>query len=105
MQFSKLLQTKLLVVPKTTGGLTVKNNPTIFSKSELMKTTKLMLLLAITIALSAVLIQNQSVWQIRFLWFTAAVPSAILLFLTMAAGLLIGVIVSILLKRDYNHKI
>ena len=70
-----------------------------------MKTTKLMSLLALMMALSAVLIQNQSDWQFRFLWFTVEMPSAILLFLTMVAGLLLGFIISILLKQDINQKI
>lgn len=65
-----------------------------------MKSVKLVLLLALVIALAVVVLQNQALWQVRFLWLTGEVPGIILLFLTAAAGFIAGITVALLVKRD-----
>lgn len=69
-----------------------------------MKTTKLVLLLVLVVALAAVVIQNHASWQVHFLWLTGEVPGIILLFLTAAAGFIAGVIVTLLVKRRTKSK-
>ena len=64
-----------------------------------MKSIKLVLLLMLVAALTAVVLQNQVSWQVRFLWLTGEVPGIILLFLTAAAGFIAGVAVALLVKR------
>ena len=64
-----------------------------------MKSMKLVLLLVLVFALAAVVLQNQTPWQIRFLWLTGEVPGIILLFLTAAAGFIAGVIATLIVKR------
>jgi len=60
---------------------------------------KLVLLIVLVAALAAVAFQNQSPWQVRFLWLTGEVPGIILLFLTTAAGFVAGITVALLVKR------
>jgi len=61
-----------------------------------MKSIKLVLV----VALAAVVLQNQTPWQVRFLWLNGVVPDGIiLLFLTAAAGFIAGLTVAFLVKR------
>jgi uncharacterized integral membrane protein len=64
-----------------------------------MRSTKLVLLLALAVALTAVVLQNQAPWQVRFLWLSGEIPGVILLFLTAAAGFIAGITVALLVKR------
>ncbi|MBN2011026.1 DUF1049 domain-containing protein [candidate division KSB1 bacterium] len=68
-----------------------------------MKSIKLVLLLALAVALAAVVLQNQAPWQVRFLWLDGEVPGIILLFLTAAAGFIVGITAAVLMKRGKNH--
>ena len=69
-----------------------------------MKSIKLVLLLVLVGALVTVVFQNQTLWQVRFLWLTGKVPGIILLFLTVAAGFIAGISAALLMKRDGNRK-
>jgi len=63
-----------------------------------MKSAKIVLLLALLVALAAVVIQNQEAWRIRFLWMSGEMPGIILLLLTTAAGFVAGIIVALVVK-------
>jgi uncharacterized integral membrane protein len=69
-----------------------------------MKSIKLVLLVVLAGALTAVVLQNQASWQVRFLWLTGEVPGIILLLLTAAAGFIAGITVAILVKRGTKSK-
>ena len=64
-----------------------------------MKLAKLVLLLLLVVALAAAAVQNRSPWQVHFLWLTGEVPGIILLFLTAAAGFIMGITAALLVKR------
>ncbi len=64
-----------------------------------MESSKRLLLILLVAALSALVVQNQMLWQVRFLWLSGEVPGIILLFLTSAAGFIAGIMVSFLVKR------
>ena len=64
-----------------------------------MKSIKPVLLLVLVVALAAVVFQNQTPWQVRFLWLHGEVPGIILLFLTAAAGFIAGLTVVLQVKR------
>jgi uncharacterized integral membrane protein len=49
-------------------------------------------------------LQNQASWQVHFLWLTGEVPGIVLLFLTAAAGFVMGIAVALLVKRGNKHK-
>ena len=68
-------------------------------KGGATKSVKLALLLVLVVALAVVVFQNQESWQVRFLWLTGEVPGIILLFLTAAAGFIMGITVAFLVKR------
>jgi len=65
-----------------------------------MKRLKLILLLVLVATVSAVVVQNQASWEVRFLWMTGDVPGVILLFLTAVAGFVVGTTVTLLMKRE-----
>lgn len=69
-----------------------------------MKSIKLVLLLVLVVALAAAVLQNQASWQVRFLWLTGEVPGIILLFLTAAAGFIMGVTAALLMKRENKQE-
>jgi uncharacterized integral membrane protein len=64
-----------------------------------VKFLKLVFLLVLAVALTAVVLQNQAPWHVRFLWLTGDVPGIILLFLTAAAGFIAGITVALLVNR------
>ena len=78
---------------------TVRRTETL-EKGRPMKSPKLILLLVLVAIVTAVVLQNQSSWEVRFLWMTGDVPGVILLFLTAAAGFVVGTTVALLMKRD-----
>jgi len=63
-----------------------------------MKTMKLILLLVLVIALSAIVLQNRVAVQVHFLWLTGELPAILLLFLTTAGGLILGLLLSLLIR-------
>ena len=73
-------------------------------KGGAMKSVKLLVLLVLIVALAAAVLQNQASWQVHFLWLTGEVPGIVLLFLTAAAGFIMGIAVALLVKRGNKHK-
>lgn len=69
-----------------------------------MKSIKLTLVLVLVVALSAVVLQNQEPWKVRFLWLSGDVPGIILLFLTAVAGFVAGITVALLMRRDAKQQ-
>lgn len=69
-----------------------------------MKSIKLVLLVALVVAGTAIVIQNQEVWRVHFLWLTSDVPAIVLLLSTLAAGFIMGVVVTLLIKRSSTSK-
>lgn len=55
-----------------------------------MNTIKQIVVLTLIIGLAAVVFQNQSHWQVRFLWKSVDLPGFIVLFLTAVAGFIVG---------------
>lgn len=72
---------------------------------ELVKTTKLVLLVIIAVALVVLVLQNTNPVQARFLWMVAEVPAIVLLFLTALGGFVAGVIVAMLVKREPGQRV
>jgi uncharacterized integral membrane protein len=64
-----------------------------------MKTLKSVLILAISLALVLVVVQNRAPVQAHFLWLTAEVPTILLLFLTVAGGFVLGLLIALFMKR------
>lgn len=69
-----------------------------------MKTTKLVILLILSLALVLVVAQNTGPTLAHFLWLTAEVPVILLLFLTAAGGFVAGLLVSLLVKDEAKSK-
>ena len=65
-----------------------------------MKKIKLILLLVLIAALTAVVLQNQEPWKVSFLWLSGELPGIVLLFLTALAGFFTGITVTLLMKHD-----
>ncbi|PKL40178.1 MAG: hypothetical protein CVV41_20415 [Candidatus Riflebacteria bacterium HGW-Riflebacteria-1] len=65
-----------------------------------MKTLKLVLLVLMVIASTAIVVKNQSSWPVRFLWMSGEMSGIILLFLTTAAGFIMGISVALMMKPD-----
>ena len=65
-----------------------------------MNKAKLALILTLSLALVLVLVQNTTLIQGRFLWFTAEVPVILLLVLTAVGGFILGLLVAIFYQRD-----
>lgn len=70
----------------------------------MMKSVKLAGLLVLVVALAVVVFQNRDPWQVRFFWIAGDVPGIILLFLTAAAGFMMGIAVALLTKRRKKQK-
>jgi uncharacterized integral membrane protein len=68
-----------------------------------VRSSKLVLLLVLVVALAALVLQNQALWQVRFLWLTGEVPGIILLVLTAAAGFIAGITAALLVTRGANQ--
>ena len=69
-----------------------------------VKSIKLALLLVLVVALAALALQNQAPWRVRFFWLTGEVPGSILLFLTAATGLIVGITVALLVKQGARKR-
>jgi len=69
-----------------------------------MTKMKLMLVLVLVVALSALVLQNRAAVQVHFLWLTGEMPVVLLLFLTAAGGFVLGVLTSLLLKSRTKPK-
>ncbi|HEN21320.1 MAG TPA: hypothetical protein ENN86_04845 [Desulfobacteraceae bacterium] len=69
-----------------------------------MKSIRQILLLALVVALAVIVLQNQTPWQVRFLWMAGEVPGIILLFLTASAGFISGITAAFLMKRGIKSK-
>ena len=60
-----------------------------------MKTTKLVVLLVLVVALAAIVLQNTAPVQVSFLWMSGKAPAVLLLFLTASAGFTVGLLVAL----------
>ena len=69
-----------------------------------MKTAKLIFFLVVSLALMLVAVQNRTSVQGHFLWFTAEVPTILLLFLTAAGGFVLGLLVALFVKSGAKSK-
>jgi len=69
-----------------------------------VKTAKLVSLLVLAMALVAVIFQNTSPVQIRFLWLSGEVPIVLLLLMTAVGGFVMGLIVAMLIKGGAKSK-
>lgn len=69
-----------------------------------MKTLKVILIIAVSFALVLLVVQNRAPVQSHFLWFTAEVPSILLLFLTTAGGFIVGLLVALFVKSGVKSK-
>ena len=69
-----------------------------------IKTVKLLFILAISLALVLLVVQNRAPVQTHFLWLTAEVPAILLLFLTLAGGFVLGLLVALFVKTGMKSK-
>ncbi len=69
-----------------------------------MKRMKLVFLLATSLALFLVVVQNTAPVQARFLWLTAEVPAVVLLFLTAAGAFVLGLLVALIVRNGAKSK-
>ncbi len=65
-----------------------------------MRKAKLGLILALSLALVLLVVQNTSPVRGRFLWYSAEVPAILLLVLTAAGGFILGLLVALFYQRD-----
>jgi uncharacterized integral membrane protein len=63
-----------------------------------MRKLKSGLLLTLAVVLLVIVLQNQAPFQVRFLWLSGQVPGIILLFMTAAAGFIIGISATLMWK-------
>ena len=69
-----------------------------------MKNIKIIVLFALVVGLVAIVFQNQTSWQVRFLWISREIPGVIVLFMTAAAGFIVGSVTTLLVKRgSHSH--
>ena len=64
-----------------------------------MKIFKLAVVLILAVLLVMLIFQNMTEVPIHFLWFSGELPAALLLFLSLAGGLVIGITVTLILRR------
>lgn len=64
-----------------------------------MKTARVVVVGLMAAALGALVLQNTSPVQARFLWMTAEMPVIVLLGLTTLGGFAVGVVVTLMLSR------
>lgn len=69
-----------------------------------MKSFKLIFLLVLITSFAVVMLQNQTAWEVRFLWMEGELPAIIMLFLILTVGFISGIIVSLLAKQDKQPK-
>jgi len=69
-----------------------------------MKLVKLVVLIALAVALAAVVVQNQAGVEVHFLWLTGKMPAIVLLLLTTAGGFVVGVLVALLTRGGAKSK-
>lgn len=65
-----------------------------------MKKAKIAVIITLSLALIAVIIQNTEPVPSRFLWFSADIPAVVLLLLTAASSFVLGLVVAFFVKRD-----
>ncbi|TVQ96206.1 MAG: LapA family protein [Spirochaetaceae bacterium] len=65
-----------------------------------MRKVKLGLILALSLVLVLLVVQNTSPVRGRFLWYSAEVPAILLLVLTAAGGFILGLLVALFYQRD-----
>lgn len=70
----------------------------------MLRTLKLVLLIVLVLAMALIVLQNQAPMQIHFLWLTGEVSGIVLLFLTIAAGIITGITAALLVKRGGKPK-
>ncbi|MGD8388867.1 MAG: LapA family protein [Desulfobacteraceae bacterium] len=69
-----------------------------------MKKIRLLLVLTLTLALMLLVVQNTAPVSVRFLWFRGEVPAILLLFLTTAGGLILGLLIALLARSHRQSK-
>lgn len=65
-----------------------------------MKTVKLIVIIALSLSLIILVIQNTETVESRFLWITVEMPVFTLLFLTAVVGLILGVVLTLFIQRN-----
>lgn len=63
-----------------------------------MRRVRTLVAVVIGIALVLLVVQNTATVQARFLWFTAEMPTILLLFLASAGGFILGLLVGFLTR-------
>lgn len=69
-----------------------------------MKIVKLVVVLIVTALLVLLIFQNMAQVRIHFLWLTGELPTALLLFLTLAGGFIIGITAALMLRSGGKSK-
>ncbi|MFP4563341.1 MAG: lipopolysaccharide assembly protein LapA domain-containing protein [Spirochaetia bacterium] len=64
-----------------------------------MKIFKLASVLILAVLLVLLIFQNMTEVPIHFLWLSGELPAALLLFLTLAGGFIIGITAALILRR------
>lgn len=69
-----------------------------------MKPMRLLIVLTLTLALVLLVVQNTAPVSVRFLWFSLDMPAILLLFLTAAGGLILGLLIALLARSHRQSK-
>jgi uncharacterized integral membrane protein len=69
-----------------------------------MKIFKLVVVLIVAVLLVLLIFQNMTEVPIHFLWLSGELPAALLLFLSLAGGLVIGITTALMLKRGKKSR-
>lgn len=69
-----------------------------------MKKLKIGLMIAISVGIALLILQNTARVQAHFLWFTAEIPIIVLLFFSAVGGFVLGLIVAFFSKGNVKSK-
>lgn len=71
-------------------GISEDQHKDVKGGARFMKKWQVFLLLCLTVALTAVIVQNSNPVRVRFLWMSGQMPAILLLLLTAGAGFVLG---------------
>lgn len=69
-----------------------------------MKRVKIAFIVLLCVLLIILVIQNTDPVEARFLWLTTQLPMVILLFVTTAGGFILGMLVSLFVRKERRKK-
>lgn len=69
-----------------------------------MKKLRIILIIAFSLVVALIILQNTARVQAHFLWFTSEIPVIVLLFFTAVGGFVLGLFVALIYKGNSKSK-